>query len=482
MSSRAKSGMADADWGGHSGSRLGLDIGGTLAKLVFFESEIRPSWCNGRIAEVIKSLGKTKSETPGSNEHGFSRQGSFWGEQENELSFYDEELQGYFHFLCFRSEQMERFVSLLAAQELHHDIDEIFTTGGGAYKYATLFAERLGITLRPVDELGVVVKGISWLLKRPISDEVCWLGEEESRTNKSFESECHFIDSSKSHLFPFILVNIGSGVSIVRVDGTDKFERVSGSALGGGTFWGLCKLLCPECKDFSEASCLAVDGDSASLNLTVEDIYGGDYELEGGRKLPGSLVASFFAKAGRGENLHDDAALLHALITMVSQNICQIAFLNSRIHGVTRIVFTGNFLRQNQVARQVIATNMRRVSSTSQQGKQLQALFLQHEGYFGALGSFLHNVEGDLKKVPTCQRVPTFLGKLSGRTWGTPKAAEHRAMTQSVLNEACNRFLQCFRCFGKKPQGDVDPSIEKFTAVPFPKEFGQKPIARDNAV
>ena len=28
--------MVDADWGGHSGSRLGLDIGGTLAKLVFF--------------------------------------------------------------------------------------------------------------------------------------------------------------------------------------------------------------------------------------------------------------------------------------------------------------------------------------------------------------------------------------------------------------------------------------------------------------
>mmetsp|Transcript_61548 Transcript_61548/g.144214 ORF Transcript_61548/g.144214 Transcript_61548/m.144214 type:complete len:464 (+) Transcript_61548:75-1466(+) len=463
--------MADADWGGHCGSRLGLDIGGTLAKLVFFESEICPSWSNGRFAEVIKSLGKTKA--PGHDDLGFSRQGSFWGEQENELAMYDEELKGYFHFLCFRSEQMERFVSLIAAQELHHDIDEIFTTGGGAYKYAALFSERLGITLRAVDELGVVVKGISWLLKRPLSDEVCWLGEEDHRKDNIFESECHFIDSNQ--LFPFILVNIGSGVSIVRVDGANKFERVSGSALGGGTFWGLCNLLCPDCKDFSEASGLAVNGDPSALNLTVGDIYGGDYELEGGRKLSGSLVASFFAKAGRGGASPDDAALIHALITMISQNICQIAFLNSRVHSVTRIVFTGNFLRQNQVARQVIATNMRRVSATSQQGKQMQALFLQHEGYFGALGSFLHNVEGgDVRKIPTCQRLPTFLGKLSGRTHGSL----HN--TEGAIAKACKQLRKC--CFSTKKSKRLDPHPEKFTAVTFPKEAATQSTARENAL
>lgn len=149
--------VVNADWGGHSGSRLGLDIGGTLAKLVFFESEIRPSWCNGRFAQVIKSLGV---EAVRSEDHRdvqdfvFSRQGSFWGAQDKELAFYDEELQGVFHFLCFQSEKMDRFVSLLAAQDLHHHIDEIYTTGGGAYKYASLFSERLGISLKPVDELG----------------------------------------------------------------------------------------------------------------------------------------------------------------------------------------------------------------------------------------------------------------------------------------------------------------------------------------
>jgi len=429
----------DSDWGGHSGSRLGLDIGGTLAKLVFFESETRPSWCNGRIAEVIKSLGCVASEEPASLSSscqqsrsgsllravskravGFQRQSSFWGEQDMELSFYDDELKGRFHFLCFRSDQMERFVSLIAVHELHHNMTEIFTTGGGAYKYAELFQERLDVKLVPVDELSVVIKGISWLVNRPLSPEageVCWLGDEQpSALDGQPISQCHWMEPSDESLFPFILVNIGSGVSIVKVEGIDKFERISGSALGGGTFWGLCKLLCPSCKDFSEAGFLAAEGDSSNLNLLVEDIYGGDYELPSGTKLPGNLVASFFAKAGAGGSSENsgEADILNALTTMVSQNICQIAYLNARLQEVSRIVFTGNFLRQNPVARQVIAENMRRVSAAAaaserQNGREpLQAHFLHHEGYFGALGTFLHNVEEHRPRVPICRRTRKF--------------------------------------------------------------------------
>jgi type II pantothenate kinase len=39
------------------------------------------------------------------------------------------------------------------------------------------------------------------------------------------------------------LVNIGSGVSIVKVDEDGSFERVSGTSLGGGTLWGLLSLI-----------------------------------------------------------------------------------------------------------------------------------------------------------------------------------------------------------------------------------------------
>eukprot|EP00930_Biecheleria_cincta_P071264 TRINITY_DN5877_c0_g1_i2.p1 TRINITY_DN5877_c0_g1~~TRINITY_DN5877_c0_g1_i2.p1 ORF type:complete len:449 (-),score=82.50 TRINITY_DN5877_c0_g1_i2:127-1473(-) len=413
--------------------------------------------------EVIRNLGvaekhptspSCKSEISASRDCiGFSRQGSFWGEQDKELCFYDEELKGHFHFLCFRSEQMDRFVSLLADHELHHDITEIFTTGGGAYKYAQLFKERLSITLQPVDELGVVIKGISWLVKRPIHQEMCWLGEQTTFQQGCPESECHYLDPGQD-LFPFILVNIGSGVSIVKVEGVDKFERVSGSALGGGTYWGLCKLLCSDCKDFSQASCLAAAGDSSHVNLLVEDIYGGDYELPSGAKLSGSLVASFFAKAGRAEKQDAAPDILHALTTMVSQNICQIAYLNARLHSVSRIVFTGNFLRQNSLARQVIADNMRRVSTALQGRQSLDALFLQHEGYFGALGSFLHNV-GEHHAVAMCKR-PTDLS-LACRDIDEESSSKSCCSALLSMRQHVFQRWSNMRLFGASDSPDTSP-------------------------
>ena len=43
----------------------------------------------------------------------------------------------------------------------------------------------------------------------------------------------------KTDTFPYLLVNIGSGVSIICIKNETEWERVGGTAMGGGTFWGL---------------------------------------------------------------------------------------------------------------------------------------------------------------------------------------------------------------------------------------------------
>ena len=52
-------------------------------------------------------------------------------------------------------------------------------------------------------------------------------------------------ESNPTPQLPGLLVNIGSGVSIIKVDEDGSFERVSGTSLGGGTLWGLLSLLTP---------------------------------------------------------------------------------------------------------------------------------------------------------------------------------------------------------------------------------------------
>ena len=58
-------------------------------------------------------------------------------------------------------------------------------------------------------------------------------------------------DQSEGGVYPYLLVNIGSGVSILSVTGENDFKRVYGTSLGGGTFLGLCCLL-TGCDTFEE--------------------------------------------------------------------------------------------------------------------------------------------------------------------------------------------------------------------------------------
>ena len=69
-------------------------------------------------------------------------------------------------------------------------------------------------------------------------------------------------------MFPYLLVNIGSGVSILKVDSNESFQRVSGTIMGGGTFWGLCKML-TKCDTFEDAVQLAQTGDARNVNMLV---------------------------------------------------------------------------------------------------------------------------------------------------------------------------------------------------------------------
>ncbi|GJV47757.1 zinc finger, CCHC-type containing protein [Tanacetum coccineum] len=87
--------------------------------------------------------------------------------------------------------------------------------------------------------------------------------------------------------FHISLVNIGSGISMIKVDGDGKFKRVSGTSIGGGTFWGLGKLL-TKCKSFDALLEMSHEGNNKVIDMLVGDIYGElDYS-----KLLGSHIPS----------------------------------------------------------------------------------------------------------------------------------------------------------------------------------------------
>ncbi len=116
------------------------------------------------------------------------------------------------------------------------------------------------------------------------------------------------------------------------------------------------------------------------------------YFADGGI-LSGSMVASSFGKLVMKESpregvKEEDLAL--ALLMMITNNIGQVAHLNAQLHGCSKIFFVGSFLRHNPISCRRLAFAIDFWSA----GK-MEALFLVHEGYFGALGTFLQSAFGD---------------------------------------------------------------------------------------
>ena len=150
---------------------------------------------------------------------------------------------------------------------------KIMATGGGAHRFYEHFSEELGVEVRREDEMECLIEGLGFITHIPnevyfFSDELIHSVSHPDRTsqnlsaphmNGSSEPSQHALErpspnppkynvsfsTDPSPQFPCLLVNIGSGVSIIKVDEGGNFERVSGTSLGGGTLWGLLSLLTP---------------------------------------------------------------------------------------------------------------------------------------------------------------------------------------------------------------------------------------------
>eukprot|EP00923_Selenidium_pygospionis_P039729 GHVN01068960.1.p1 GENE.GHVN01068960.1~~GHVN01068960.1.p1 ORF type:complete len:1055 (+),score=206.88 GHVN01068960.1:66-3230(+) len=111
------------------------------------------------------------------------------------------------------------------------------------------------------------------------------------------ESQDQYSPISPSELgvpYPYLLVNLKSGVSYHKVTARDQSTRVGGSTIGGATFLGLVRLLCGHSVyDPIDAFYCTLSGQNSKVDMLVGDIYGGDYDAVG---LKGNVIASSFGK------------------------------------------------------------------------------------------------------------------------------------------------------------------------------------------
>ncbi|XP_016139594.1 pantothenate kinase 1 isoform X2 [Sinocyclocheilus grahami] len=351
---------------------FGMDIGGTLVKLVYFEPKDITAEEEQEEVESLKSIRRYLTSNVAYGNTGI---------RDVHLELKNLTMcgrKGNLHFIRFPTQDMHRFIQMGRDKNFSSLHTTLCATGGGAYKFEDDFRTVAGLELQKLDELDCLIQGLLYVDSVRFNDHPgCYFFQ-----NPSEPENCVKRPFSLENPFPMLLVNIGSGVSILAVYSKDDYKRVTGTSLGGGTFLGLCCLL-TGCETFEEALEMAAKGDSTNVDKLVKDIYGGDYERFG---LQGSAVASSFghmmSKEKRDSISKEDLA--RATLVTITNNIGSIARMCAVNENIDRVVFVGNFLRINTVSTKLLAYAMDFWSNG-----QLKALFLEHEGYFGAVGAFL---------------------------------------------------------------------------------------------
>uniref|UniRef100_A0A7N6F8X5 4'-phosphopantetheine phosphatase n=1 Tax=Anabas testudineus TaxID=64144 RepID=A0A7N6F8X5_ANATE len=334
--------------------RFAIDIGGSLTKLAYYST-------------VQHKVAKVRS---------FDHSAKVIIDKLYEISV-QEEVTARLHFIKFENAYIETCLDFIKDHLVNTETKVIKATGGGAHKFKELIERKLGLKVDKEDEMTCLIKGCNFVLRN--------IPHEAFVYAKHADSEFRF-QTTHPDIFPYLLVNIGSGVSIVKVESEDKFERIGGSSIGGGTFWGLGALL-TKTKRFDELLQLASKGQHTSVDMLVKDIYGGSY---GSLGLTGDLIASSFGKSATADKEFSKEDMAKSLLHMISNDIGQLACLYAKLHNLSRVYFGGFFIRGHPVTMHTITYSINFFTKG-----EVQALFLRHEGYLGAIGAFLKGAEED---------------------------------------------------------------------------------------
>ncbi|CAI2372292.1 unnamed protein product [Moneuplotes crassus] len=269
-------------------------------------------------------------------------------------------------------------IQFLKDYNLVNEKSIIQATGGGAHKYSSLFMDELGIEVIKNDEMESLVKGMVYLQDN-IKDACFTYTEEEG---KEFQEE--------SNMYPRILVSIGSGVSIIKANSQDSYERVAGSMIGGGTLVGLSNLLL-HINDFNKIQDFSKKGDHTVVDTIVKDLYDSNID-----SLQEDTIATSFGKIAtiQTDDITESSVkqedIASSLVCMISYNIGQITYLCCKLHKVQKVYFVGNFVKQHEYTMDRLTMAFDFFAR-----KEIKCMYMSHDGFLASIGALVSDKQSN---------------------------------------------------------------------------------------
>lgn len=177
----------------------------------------------------------------------------------------------------------------------------------------------------------------------------------------NFFMESEIFANLKFPVCPFLLVNMGSGVSILKSDRFGECKRIIGTAIGGGTFMGIAQLILGEIS-YPELIKLAEKGGN-DLDLQLESWKRGKeknknyYDANFLFSSLGSvtkILRKMKKRKSENEMIQFRQNIAKSLIQIISFNIAQSAYMLAVAHNVHRIFFSGKYVNNCELIMKLI--------------------------------------------------------------------------------------------------------------------------------
>jgi len=232
---------------------------------------------------------------------------------------------------------------LNSKKEIYHTFN---FTGGKAYYTYKKFSKEFQTNL--INEFKTIVKGIEFL---------------------------HLLEK-KRDLPHSLIISIGTGTSLILKK--DSFKHLGGSAIGGGLFMGILKLV-SNLTNFQEAMALTKKGNRYNLDLKVSDIYAPEDDRI--NILFREFTAASLGKIDENFNLSSlkKEDLINSLTCLIGENIGTIACLMAENNNINNLVFCGGFLKDNKILRKILSLICK--------FNKKKAIFLKNSEFMGAIGA-----------------------------------------------------------------------------------------------
>ena len=191
----------------------------------------------------------------------------------------------------------------------------------------------------------------------------------------------------KNKLYPYVLSNALEGAPLYRVDSRDSFTKLGGNSFDAITLWSLLTLSC-DYKDPDEAINDAIQGNNSLIDLSVGDIYGGNYYEFG---LDSDLIASSFGKLDRTETDQvNKKDIARSLVTLYSVVASQTTAMISEYEGINKVLLLGNPYTSLKLMQ------MLQMCTENFSMKKVDTIFSDYTDYFEIIGML---VELDQKGI-----------------------------------------------------------------------------------